>query len=120
VHTTDLRARELAAALIKTQHIYSFHESGHGYEANRERALLLKHNLIEDYQQLSKASGRPSRVILKFGGNHLYKGFDETNLNDLGNFVTEFADSLGSISLHIEILGIRGGRRTGDWTGQAR
>jgi hypothetical protein len=47
-------------------------------------------------------------VLLKFGGNHLFKGFDETNLNDLGNFVTEFADGLGSSSLHIEVLGIRG------------
>jgi hypothetical protein len=102
------RAEELIAALVKTQHIYTFHESGHGYEANRERALLLKHNFISDYQQLSKTNGRPPRVLLKFGGNHLYKGFDETDLNDLGNFVTEFADGLGSSSLHIEVLGIRG------------
>jgi hypothetical protein len=69
---------------------------------------LLKHNFIENYQRLSKASGRPPRVILKFGGNHLYKGFDGTNVTDLGNFVTEFADGLGSTSLHIDILGIQG------------
>jgi hypothetical protein len=106
--TENRRAQELTAALIKTQHIYSFHESGHGYEANRERALLLKHNFLADYQQLSKTTGRPPRVLLKFGGNHLFKGFDETDLNDLGNFVTEFADGLGSSSLHIEVLGIRG------------
>ena len=29
-------------------------------------------------------------------------------MNDLGNFVTEFADGLGSNSLHIEVLGVRG------------
>jgi hypothetical protein len=106
--TENRRAQELTAALIKTQHIYSFHESGHSYEANRERALLLKHNFLADYQQLSKTAGRPPRVLLKFGGNHLFKGFDETDLNDLGNFITEFADGLGSSSLHIEVLGIRG------------
>jgi hypothetical protein len=31
----------------------------------------------------------------------------EPDLNDLGNFVTEFADGLGSTSMYIEILGIR-------------
>jgi hypothetical protein len=107
-HTGNLRAKDLTAALIKTQHIYSLHESGHRYEANRERALLLKHNFISDYQRLSKTNGRPPRILLKFGGNHLYKGFDETELNDLGNFLTEFADGLGSTSLHIEVLGMRG------------
>jgi hypothetical protein len=112
-HTGNLRAQDLTAALVKTQHIYSSHESGYRYEANRERALLLKHNFILDYQQLSKTNGRPPRVLLKFGGNHLYKGFDETDLNDLGNFVTEFADGLGSTSLHIEVLGIRGENEVG-------
>ena len=106
--TENLRAQELTAALIKTQHIYSLHENGHRYEANRERALLLKHNFLAYYQQLLKTSGRAPRVLLKFGANHLFKGFDETNLSDLGNFVTEFADGLGSSSLHIEVLGIRG------------
>jgi hypothetical protein len=47
-------------------------------------------------------------VLLKFGANHLFKGINETELNDLGNFVTELADGLGSTSLHIEVLGIRG------------
>jgi hypothetical protein len=106
-HTGNLRAQELTAALLKTQHIYSSHENGHSYDANRERALLLKQNFIANYQQLAKTSERP-RVLLKFGNNHLYKGFDESNLSNLGNFVTEFADGLGSSSLHIEVLGIRG------------
>lgn len=107
-HTENRHVQELTTALIKTQHIYTLHENGHSYEANRERALLLKHNFLADYQQLEKTTGRPSRVLLKFGGNHLFKGFDEADLNDLGNFVTEFADGLGSSSLHIEVLGIRG------------
>jgi hypothetical protein len=106
--TGNRRARELAAALIETHHIYSVHESGHSYDANRERALLLKHNFLTEYQQLAATIGKPPRVLLKFGENHLFKGFDETDLNDLGNFVTEFADGLGSTSLHIAVLGIRG------------
>lgn len=104
----SVRAKPLAAALVKTQHIYSLFVSGQHYESNRERGLLLKHNFVMNYERLSKMNGRPPRVLLKFGGNHLYKGFDETNLNDLGNFVTEFADGLGSKSLHIEVFGVRG------------
>jgi len=102
------RAQRMAAALVKTQHIYSFHEGGHRYDANRERALLLKQNFLADYRQLLQGTGRPPRVLLKFGANHLFRGFNETDLNDLGNFITEFADGLGSTSLHIEVLGIRG------------
>jgi len=89
--TRNRRALRLIAVLIKTQHIYSQHEGGQSYEANRERALLLKRNFLADYQQMSKQNGRPPRVLLKFGGNHLYKGFDQTDQNDLGNFITEFA-----------------------------
>jgi hypothetical protein len=106
--TGNRRGLELAAALIKTRHIYGTHESGDRYDANRERALLMKRNFLAEYQRLSTTTGKPPRVLLKFGANHLFKGFDETDLNDLGNFVTEFADGLGSTSLHIEILGIRG------------
>ncbi len=106
--TGNRRALELAEALIKTWHIYTAHEGGHRYDANRERALLLKHNFVEEYQHLYAKIGKPPRVLLKFGGNHLFKGFDETDVNDLGNFITEFADGLGSSSLHIEILGMRG------------
>jgi len=106
--TANRRAQELTATLMKTHHIYSLHESGHAYEANRERSLLMKHNFLANYQELSKSTGRPVRVLLKFGGNHLFKGFNETDLNDLGNFVAEFADGLAGTSLHIEVLGMRG------------
>jgi hypothetical protein len=117
--TGNRRALELTAALIKTQHIYSVHEGGQRYDANRERALLMKRNFLAEYQQLSATTGKPPRVLLKFGGNHLFKGFDETDLNDLGNFITEFADGLGSTSLHIEVLGMRGDDETQFGPGQA-
>jgi hypothetical protein len=85
-HTGNRRAQELTTALIKTQHIYSTHEGGRPYDANRERALLLKHNFLADYEHLAATTNKPPRVLLKFGSNHLFKGFDETDLNDLGNF----------------------------------
>jgi hypothetical protein len=82
--------------------------NGHAYEANRERALLLKHNFLTDYQQLAKSAGHPPRILLKFGANHLYKGIDMVNLGDLGNFLSEFTDGQGSSSLHVAVFGMRG------------
>lgn len=116
--TGNPRAQQLAAALVKTQHIYSQHETGKSYEANRERALLLKSNFLAQYRQLSQRIGRPPRVLLKFGGNHLFRGFDQTNQNDLGNFITEFADGVGTRSLHILVLGMRGADETEFGPGQ--
>jgi hypothetical protein len=117
-HTTNRRAQDLSAALIKTQRIYSAHESGQSYQANRERARLLKRNFVADYQHLLRATGKAPRVLLKFGANHLFKGFDETDLADLGNFVSEFSDGLESASLHIEVLGIQGYDETISGPGQ--
>ncbi len=107
-HSGNRRAQQLAAALVKTHHIYNLHETAHRYDANRERARWMKQNFLARYRQLSQSTGKPPRVLLKFGANHLFKGINETELNDLGNFVTELADGLGSTSLHIEVLGIRG------------
>ncbi|WP_263382415.1 hypothetical protein [Granulicella arctica] len=107
-HTSSPLARQLADALLRTHHIYTTHESGPHYDANRERSLLMKTNFVADYQQLAKTTSHPPRVLLKFGGNHLYKGVNQTNLIDLGNFLTEFADGLGSQSLHILVVGLHG------------
>jgi hypothetical protein len=106
--TGNRHAEDLVDALVKTQTIYLAHEGGHAYDANRERALLLKQNFVADYRRLAAASAHPPRVLLKFGENHLFRGFDPGNLADLGNFVTEFADGMNSRSLHIAVLGMHG------------
>jgi hypothetical protein len=45
---------------------------------------------------------------MKFGGEHTYKGYNPLRNNDLGNLVTELADSGGSQSVHILVLGVKG------------
>lgn len=101
-------ARALIEELIKSQHIYRLHLDGRSYEGNCERATLLKQNFLSNYRQLSETIGRPPRVLLKFGANHLYRGFDTTHLLNLGNFVTEFADGLGVSAVNILVLGLSG------------
>jgi hypothetical protein len=98
----------LIDALIKSRDIYQKNMNGSGYESNRERALLMKSNFINDYKQATKAEGVPPRVLLKTGAFHMYKGINPLRNNDLGNFVAELADGQGAKSLNIVIVGVKG------------
>ncbi len=98
----------LIDALIKSRDIYQKNMSGSGYESNRERALLMKSNFVNDYEQATQADGVPPKVLLKAGAWHMYKGINPLRNNDMGNFVTELADGQGTMSLHIMILGVKG------------
>src|SRR5580692_3367751 len=101
-------SQALLDALIKSRDIYQKNMNGSGYESNRERALLMKSNFVSDYKQATQADGAPPKVLFKFGAWHMYKGINPLRNNDMGNFVTEFADSQGTTSLHIAILGVKG------------
>jgi hypothetical protein len=101
-------SQALIEALIKSRDIYQKNMNGSGYESNRERALLMKSNFVSDYKQATQADGAPPKVLFKFGAWHMYKGINPLLNNDMGNFVTEFADSQGTTSLHIAILGVKG------------
>jgi hypothetical protein len=98
----------LINALIKSRDIYQQNMSSSGYESNRERALLMKSNFVNDYNQATQAEGAPPKVLFKTGAWHLYKGINPLRNNDMGNFVTELADGQGTTSLHIMILGVKG------------
>jgi len=92
----------LIDALIVSRDIYLKNMTA-GYESNRERALLMKKTFEQEYDRATQAEGRPPKVLLKFGGDHTYKGF-----NPLRNFLTELADRQSTASLHILILGVKG------------
>jgi hypothetical protein len=101
-------ANALFDELVESHEIY-LKNAQRSPESNSQRARLLKQNFSRDLQ----AAGDPrhQRVLLKFGDWHLYKGFNPLNQRDLGNYVAELADSQGSISLHICILGAKGMHR---------
>jgi hypothetical protein len=104
----NARSQSLIDALIKSRDIYQKNMNGSGYDSNRERALLMKSNFMNDYQQTTQADGITPKVLLKFGAWHMYKGINPLRNNDMGNFVAELADGQGSVSLHIIILGVKG------------
>jgi hypothetical protein len=101
-------SQALIDALIKSRDIYQKNMNGSGYDSNRERALLMKSNFANDYKQATQAEGTPPKVLLKTGAWHMYKGINPLRNNDMGNFITEFADGQGATSLHILILGVSG------------
>jgi hypothetical protein len=75
--------------------------------SNSERASLLKKHFLERYRALQRNTSNP-RILLKFGDNHMWKGFNDTHQLDLGNFVAELASEEHSTSLHIQVLAARG------------
>ena len=75
--------------------------------SNSERASLLKKHFLERYRALQRNTSNP-RILLKFGDNHMWKGFNDTHQLDLGNFVAELASVEHSTSLHIQVLAARG------------
>src|SRR5262249_21001940 len=104
-HLCDLLRKEgnaesqgLIDALIESREIYQKNMSGTGSESNRQRALLMKHTFVADYNQATKNEGKPPKVLFKFGGWHMYKGINPLHNNDMGNFILELADGQGNRS----------------------
>jgi erythromycin esterase-like protein len=111
-------AQSVLYAFLESRAIYRKHLEGEGYDSNRQRAVLMKELFARRYEQATRTEGKPAKVLLKFGSAHLYKGINPLHNDDLGNFVTELADSNGSVSLHIDIIGVKGGDATFTAPGQ--
>ena len=100
-HEGNATSQGLLAALIESRQIYQNNMNGNAFDSNRQRSLLMKSNFIREYGKASETEGKPPKVMLKFGGWHLFKGINPLHNNDLGNFVTELADYNRSKSVHI-------------------
>jgi|GEM_PF-2194860 len=68
-------------------------------EAQIMRENLMKKYFLTRYNNLTAKDG--TKVFLRFGRNHLHKGFDDRGISTLGNFVTELAFSKGLKSFNI-------------------
>jgi hypothetical protein len=100
-------ANAIFRELVESREIYLKNMQG-SPDSNSQRARLLKDNFRRDMEQ---AGDRPQKVLVKFGDWHLYKGFNPLHQRDLGNYIAEMADGLGSSSLHICVLGAKGTHR---------
>jgi hypothetical protein len=101
------RARSLAKSLIDTYRIYADCCNARAAQSNRARALLMKQTLVS-YLRGASPGGVPPKLFFKFGEEHMYRGFNVIRSNDVGNMVSELADSLGVSDVHVLVLGAKG------------
>lgn len=75
--------------------------------AQNERELLMKEQFLAHVRQTAKAGTR-SKVLLRFGRNHLHRGYDARGISTLGNFVAEFAVVEGRHAFNVGVFGAGG------------
>jgi hypothetical protein len=73
-----------------------------GYRNADTRERYMKENLLAAYRAAEKAD-EPARFVIKLGGAHVMEGIGPNRVRTLGNFVQEWAESMGSDALHIAI-----------------
>ncbi|HWY43386.1 MAG TPA: hypothetical protein VNX66_07815 [Candidatus Sulfotelmatobacter sp.] len=75
--------------------------------AQDARELLMKEQFLTHYRR-SLANGTPSKVLARFGRNHLHRGYDARGISTLGNFLTEFAVAQGRTAFNVGAFGAGG------------
>jgi hypothetical protein len=78
--------------------------------AQDERERLMKEQFLEHFRHHSTPA-TPSKVLLRFGRNHLHRGYDARGISTLGNFIAEFAVAQGSKAFNVGAFGA-GGKAT--------
>ena len=68
--------------------------------ASLRRESLMK-NLFLLHYQMTAPTGPGPKVFLRFGRNHLHRGYDRRGVPTLGNFVAEFAFARHVTSFHV-------------------
>jgi hypothetical protein len=82
--------------------------AGTKMKAQNERELLMKTQFLEHFRAAGPDAGK---VLLRFGRNHLHRGYDARGISTLGNFVAEFAVSRGENVFNVGAFGA-GGKAT--------
>ncbi len=87
--------------------IYQLWASNQGYKSNLLRAEMMK-NHFREYYSMAKELDPDPKVMLKFGSNHMYRGLNNLNVLDLGNYISEIANQQKTKSFHLLVLGGKG------------
>ena len=100
------KSQELMHEFAESRHIYRLNAAG-SPASNSERASLLKQHFLRGYRTLEQSTAAP-RVLLKFGDNHMWKGFNDLHQLDLGNYIAELASVEHATSLHVQVIAAKG------------
>lgn len=98
----------LVASLLDSREIYALNARS-GFESNLTRAALMKRYYVA--QLPPDRRGAPPPTLFKFGALHVMKGLNTLNSREIGNYIAEVADGLGTPSLHILIMAVKGNQR---------
>lgn len=98
----------LVASLLDSREIYALNARS-GFESNLTRAALMKKYYVAQLPPDRRAA--PPPALFKFGAFHVMKGLNTLNSRELGNYIAELADGLGTPSLHILIMAVKGNQR---------
>ena len=74
--------------------------------AQEERERLMKEQFLEHFGH--SEAGNPSKVLFRFGRNHLHRGYDARGVSTLGNFIAEFAIAEGKKAFNVGAFGAGG------------
>ena len=96
-------AEFLIQSLIVSNRIYRNYSIGRHYENGYEREEYMKSRFLDEYRRAESIDHRPPRVLMKFGHWHVFRGLGPSNLQTLGDFVSQFAIANGSRSYHIAV-----------------
>jgi len=110
--TDNSEAAALIENLVLSNRIYApfTGRGGSGYDGNLARETYMKRNFLRAFAAAEAADGRPPRVFLKFGANHMMRGFSTTDVPALGNFVAEWSLVRGFSTTNI-FIGCVGGQQ---------
>jgi hypothetical protein len=73
------------------------------FEASEARERVMKELFLRHFEQQPNG-----KVLLRFGRNHLHRGYDTRGISTLGNFVSEWALSRGETVVNIGVFAAGG------------
>ncbi|HEV8365634.1 MAG TPA: hypothetical protein VGQ52_19125 [Gemmatimonadaceae bacterium] len=105
------RGSAIIDAFERTARINRLFLSGRVYESNLMRSGYLRENFTKHFATASRGGVTP-RVLFKFGGSHMMRGWNYTHTLDIGTAATIIAESRGERSFNVLILGGPGSKST--------
>lgn len=89
--------------LASSDAIYRAYRERRGYDNGYVREEQMKQLFMREYRRAQHADGAAPKVIVKMGHWHVYRGEGPSNLQTLGNFVSELARANGGNTFHLAI-----------------
>lgn len=104
----NFEALEIVNGIKKSRQIYQHWYDGENYLNNRVRSQWMKNTFMRYYNEAMFRDGSLPKVMFKFGSNHAMRGLTPVHVYDLGNMISELAESKGNESLHIKFTALKG------------